>query len=138
VTKAIVEISGLKEVQENLNKATRQIENNTVAGVRAASLFLKGESMELTPVDSGLLRNSSFAVTEKTPSGPVAEVGFAAEYAPFVHEAEMKLQGQPRSSGRGKYWDSGENKFLQKAVARNLTKIINIIARFAGKSNGSK
>jgi hypothetical protein len=51
-------------------------------------------------------------------------VGYEAYYAVYVHESvEMKLQGVPRPSGIGRYWDpqgQAEAKFLERAV-RSLT-----------------
>lgn len=60
--------------------------------------------------------------TDKRRKGGSAEatVEFTAEYAPYVHEAvEMKLKGQPRKSGIGRYWDP-----QGKATARFLTKAV--------------
>lgn len=59
-------------------------------------------------------------------------VGFAAPYARAVHEmVEMKLQGQPRPSGRGVYWGPhGEAKFLERpariyrrAIAQKIAQV---------------
>ena len=51
-------------------------------------------------------------------------VGFTAAYALFVHEnMEMKLKGQPRTGGRGNYWDPqgiAGPKFLE-GPARELS-----------------
>lgn len=56
-------------------------------------------------------------------SNVTVAVGFAASYALFVHEkVGMKLAGQPRSSGRGFYWDpqgQAQAKFLEEP-ARTL------------------
>lgn len=45
-------------------------------------------------------------------------VGYTAQYAIFVHEnLEMKLAGEPRTNGRGHYWDpqgQAGPKFLEQ------------------------
>lgn len=139
---------GLKEVQENLNKAISGIKGNVVAGLEVAGQYVKGEAQDLTPVDHGILRNSAFSKLVKTGSSKASVVvGYTAEYAPAVHEAPMTLRGKPRGgfgrtksgesfgggSGKGNYWDGGENKFLEKAVTRNLSKIFNIVTNVAKK-----
>ena len=124
-------IKGLAQVLKNLNKEINKIEGDTFKGVRAAGLFIKGEAVERAPVEFATLRNSSFTDAERRKNGSVAKVGFTAKYAPYVHEAPMKLKGILRSSGNGVYWQSGENKFLEKAVKFNASNIISIIAKRA-------
>lgn len=142
-----VEVKGLEEVLTNLSDAIKNIEGNVLLGVRAAAAFVKKEAQELTPVDEGILRNSAFYRTVKTKDGPIAHVGYTAKYAAWVHEYPMTLRGQPRAdfgktkegdsfgggSGKGFYWDGGENKFLEKAVTRNFSKIVNLIQKFASR-----
>lgn len=56
-------------------------------------------------------------------SGHSVVVGYTAAYALPVHEnIEMKLKGQPRPKGRGRYWDPqgrAQAKFLEQP-AREL------------------
>lgn len=119
----------LDKVLANLNKAINQIQGGTLEGVRAATLFIEAESVERTPIEFGVLRNSAYSDAEKQRDKIVGRVGYTAEYAPIVHELPMKLRGQPRSGkGRGVYWQGGENKFLQKAITNNLGTILKIIA----------
>lgn len=150
----IAEVKGIKEVLGNLSNAIDMIDGNVLLGIRAAARFVKGEAQSITPVDEGILRNSAFTKSFKGEgsTGPFAVVGYTAEYAAAVHEAPETLRGQPRGdfgktrdgtsfgggSGKGFYWDGGENKFLEKAVINNFSRIITIISRFASKSNGSK
>lgn len=51
-----------------------------------------------------------------------AKVGFKAKYAMYVHESlGMKLAGQRRSSGIGRYWDPqgrAQPRFLTKAMRK--------------------
>ena len=139
---------GLDEVQRNLSDAISNIKGNVKSGVSAGGQLIKGEAQKLTPVDEGTLRLSAFSKQTGTDDSPRATVGYTAEYAAAVHEAPMTLKGQPRAdfaqtsageqfgggSGKGKYWDGGENKFLEKAVLRNLTPLINLIAKIAGRN----
>lgn len=141
------QVRGLAEAQAELNRALAGIGGNTENGINMAGEFVKGESQELTPVDEGVLANSAFVRRIGNKVAPAVEVGYTAKYAAAVHEAPMTLKGQPRAnfgktgagesfgggSGKGNYWDGGENKFLEKAVVRNITAIYNIIKKFAEK-----
>ncbi len=138
-----LKIRGEKEIIKNLNLEILKIDGDVRSGLQAAGLFIQAESQKLTPVDSSVLRNSAFSSTIKTADGSSMNVGYTAEYAPWVHEMPMTLKGQPRKdfgttrkgvsfgggSGKGVYWQDGENKFLEKAVVRNSGKIINIIKK---------
>lgn len=137
----------LKEVGQKLTESIAMIKGNVYEGVAVAGQFVKGEAQSLTPVDQGVLRQSAFSQMAGDKSKFATVVGFTAEYAPAVHEAPMTLKGQPRAgfgktaggkefgggSGKGRYWDGGENKFLEKAITRNLSKVFNIIANIAGR-----
>jgi hypothetical protein len=122
-------VTGLRDTLNNLNAEIARIEGRSMAGLVAAGAYIKRESVKLAPVDTGNLRGSSFMNTQ--PSS--VEIGFGALYASFVHEnVEMKLKGLARTSGSGKgrYWDSGEPKFLEKVINRQ-EEILQIIVRRA-------
>ncbi len=74
----------------------------------------------LTPVDTRNLDNSQFRKLEQNRDGMTGIVGYSAEYAAAVHEADGTLRGKKRPQGSGNYWDggngadSGEPKFLEK------------------------
>jgi len=134
-----LKITGEKEIIHNLNKAIKDIKGDLRAGLQAAGLFIKNTAKNMTPVDTGFMKNSAFTSTDNgTGSGPRLRVGYTAKYAPWVHEMPMKLKGEPRShfgttragqefgggTGKGNYWDSGENKFLEKAVTQNTQEIL--------------
>lgn len=147
------EVTGIKEIEANLSKAIAGIKGKTEEGVFLAAQFIKGEAQELTPVDEGLLRNTAFVARVPDTTEIAFTVGYTAKYAAAVHEFPMKLKGQPRAdfgrtgtrsefgpvqpvsfgggSGKGFYWDGGENKFLEKAVVRNFSAIVNIITKHA-------
>ena len=67
--------------------------------------------------------------TQKQASGRVV-VGYSAPYAMFVHESVgMVLQGLPRPSGIGNYWDpNGQAKFLEQPT-RQYAKDMGVFIR---------
>lgn len=66
-----------------------------------------------------------------------AIVGYTANYALWVHEMPMIHKGEPRpvpkgsNTNRGKFWDGGSNKFLQKAILKNKNRILQILVKWA-------
>ena len=133
-------LKGLDNVLANLNKEIKKIEGATHKGIVAAGEFIKEESQLMAPLDFGPLRASAFAIS----SAPLqATIGYTAKYAAAVHESPMTLKGQPRAdfgktragvsfgggSGKGTYWDNGENKFLEKAVKNNIPQTLKIIQK---------
>lgn len=100
-------------------------------GLRAGARVVRREAIPITPRLSGYLRSRFFVVSERTSDGARAGVFNDAEYAAKVHESvEMRLAGVPRppSIGGGTYWDSGEPKFLEKAMDRNRKEMLFAIA----------
>ena len=128
-------VTGLELAVAKLNKEIKRIEGVTAKGIEAAAVFIKGEAQQLAPIHDGVLRNSAY--TRMT--GPMAaEIGFTAEYAAYIHEIPVMIsKGKPRPKRngipQGFYWQDGENKFLEKAVVRNMREIVQIIARRAAK-----
>lgn len=141
--------TGLEEITKNLSAEIKKIEGNTFKGMRKVGLLIEGDAVERTPVDTSVLRLSSFSDTEITDNGFTTRVGYTAKYAPWVHEFPMKLKGKPRAHfGRtgtqskfgpqqriefgggslsGVFWQGGENKFLEKAIKENQSQILSII-----------
>ena len=120
---APIKIDGLGDIEKSLNKAIAEIEGNTKDGIEAAAFFIEGESKKLTSIDEGVLIGSAFKTP--TPDRKSFTVGYSAEYAATVHER-----------GDGTNWNrpGAENKFLEKAVSRNLTKILNLIVNIASRN----
>lgn len=82
-------------------------------GVVKVGMFVQRESQKLSPVDTGNMRaaaNVRLQVGSDT-KGSSARIVFVAAYAIFVHENLTA------------HHEVGENKFLTKAVMRNLEKI---------------
>lgn len=120
-------VKGVDQVLANIDKLQEQIGSGFKKGLTRAALYLQAASQKLTPVDTGTLRASAF--TRVTGSGLAAKatVGYTAFYALFVHElVEMKLKGQPRPGGRGRFWDpqgKAQAKFLETPMRTEKDKL---------------
>ena len=116
---------GQKKILVNLNRCIKKIQGNVSLGLDAAGAFVEGESKELTSIDEGVLINSTFNKQSGSRTKPVQVIGYRAEYAAHVHE-------MPSSTN----WNrpGAENKFLEKAVVRNVSRILNLIKRFSSRS----
>lgn len=116
------------QFQRNLKRALGDMRKGAVKGIRLASAHLKLESQKLVPVDEGNLKASAYTSVSIGRKGAVAEVGYTAYYAVWVHEAPMTLAGLPRQgeNAKGNYWDpqgKASNQFLLKAFQNNHAKI---------------
>lgn len=121
------------DIASNMRKFITAEQKSVRKGLQKAGIFIKGEAVMLAPVEFGNLRVSAYYNTDISRGLARLRVGFTSKYAPYVHEAPMKLKGQPRKGEghSGTYWQGGENKFLQKAVNRNKFEILKIIAKEA-------
>lgn len=93
-------------------------EHRASRAIFAAITLGAAEAAAYTPQHTSNLINSQFKAIDKQGSRIVGRVGYTAEYALWVHEAEGKLKGQPRPFENGKpqgnYWDPrGEPEFLR-------------------------
>lgn len=112
-------VMGLNKVLFNLNKEIKGIQGRSKAGLKAAALKVKADSVRFTPIKSGNLRGSAYVDSgESTLTGPWAEIGYTAFYAPFVHEIN-------------KNYLRGGWKFLERALIKNRRVILNTIREFA-------
>lgn len=128
-------VRNIQRVKLNLKQAINDIEGKKTQGAIRAVLT-QGQTManSMVPMDTGTLLNSSFVMFLAPNHG---RVGYAAEYAKWVHDAPGKLKGQPRAhfgrtanhssagpqrpvafgggTGKGNYWDpNAEPQFLVK------------------------
>lgn len=128
-----VEISGIEEVERNLSMKLAAIEGDISQGMIVAGDMIKRETVKITPEEFGPLRQSAYKRLFRRASGPEMAVGFRAEYAPYVHEMPMKNRGKRRTGpgAKGTYWDSGENKFLEKTARRFAERFIEIVKKYA-------
>ncbi len=153
----MAELEGLSNVLRNLNAVIKQKELNIKAGLMEAALVIKADSVRETPIDLGNLRGSAFViVTEQQPDNPSpsfsgadsgdmasnhskamiegqgivkgnvhdfsAIVGYSANYAFWVHEMPATYN-----------FNSGSNKYLEKAVLKNEKRVFDILAKWAKK-----
>lgn len=155
------QLTGVKTVLANLKRKQAGIGNGVSRGLRLAGLFLQRESQKKVPVNFGVLKASAFTRRKGRGFGTQVTVGYTASYALFVHESvEMKLKGQPRTSGsaaydaavaeasrigvppprhkpagfQGHYWDPqgrAQAKFLEEPARTNRDKLRQIILQSA-------
>lgn len=125
-------ITGLNQVLQNLNREVKAIENRTQAGLMKAGLLVRRESQLKVPVNFGFLKASAYTESVSGMGSRLGVViGYTSSYAPFVHEASGKLRGLPRPKGRGRFWDpqgKAEPQFLKNALTENADRILKIIA----------
>ena len=109
---------------EGMVKVLAQQKNVGAAQLVGASLFLKGQSDKICPHDTGHLVGSSYTkpIVERDTKLSV-EVGYGADYAPYVHE-------MPESTNWRK--PTAENKWLEKAMMRNEKKILQLMGAKLG------
>lgn len=122
-----MKLKGLETVMSNLRAEFAAAGQATERGLYAAGLIIEKDSLRRTPRDTGALRNSIY--TNALP-GRRVEVGYTAEYAPFVHENMNPSSGVPRGGNkRGTYWDVGEPKFLEHAAQAKEQEALEAVAR---------
>lgn len=73
------------------DKAIKNMEQAISNALTASALLVEGQAKDLTPVDTGNLRNSIAHEVEKKE----ARVGTNVEYAPFVELGTVKMAAQP-------------------------------------------
>lgn len=133
-------LTGLKNVEQNLNDAIDQIKGDVSEGVQDVGLDLLSESVKLAPVQTGTLRGSGYVefnsqqIAEGTEMGtiisnplrlgaidnPSAEVGFSEEYAVKQHE-EIEYN-HPKG---------GQAKYLEEPMKKNTMKYVDLIRKKA-------
>lgn len=108
-------LGGLDVVLGNLNQQIKQIGVRSRGGMRKALLIVRRDSVKLTPVDTGNLRNSAFTEVEEEGGQISGVIGYTADYAAEVHETD-------------KNYKRGQWKFLETALAQNHDAILRAIA----------
>lgn len=111
-----VDKRSVNRVLANLNKTILNINGRTQAGLVNAGLLVVEKAIPLTPKDEGLLRNRYYTRNIVHKNRPAVEIGNTAEYAMVQHENLEFRHTQ------------GEAKFLEKAITRNASKIVDIIS----------
>jgi len=110
-------IKGTARVIQNMSNRVRSIERRTVAGMWKAGLIVRQRSMQLTPVDTGNLKGSTFMHSATIKNMPVVKIGYTASYAMYVHEIPMKHKSPTQ-------W-----KFLETALKEKRANVLAILHR---------
>jgi hypothetical protein len=130
----INQLRGVQAVLANLRARNVALAVGFQRGIVVAGLTLQRESQRLVPVDYGLLKSSAFTRSTGAGFSTVVTIGYTAAYALYVHElVGMKLKGQPRPGGRGKYWDPqgrAQAKFLEEPFRRLQPQFAEIVKRY--------
>lgn len=103
-----------------------------VRAIKSATYIIRTESATLTPIETSVLINSQFDTVEVNGTMITGRVGYAANYAIYVHNAPGKLLGlnKPRPSGKGVYWGPhGEPQFLLKAGTKTKELVDQVIRK---------
>jgi hypothetical protein len=104
-------VRGLRQVQMNFRRVTREIEDAIKEGLTDATLDLERRSKEEAPVDTGDLRGSGYSEVKKDYAGYHGIVGFNTAYALIQHEDMTFVHPQ-----------GGKAKYLTDPLNRNATK----------------
>jgi hypothetical protein len=114
----MIQIEGLIEVANNLNRIKLQITQKTKEVLTDIALDLQGKAQQLAPVDTGDLRGSASSEVKTVSGGFVAEVGFNEPYALRQHE---ELGYNHPKGGQAKYLEGPliENQDKYFAAIKN-------------------
>lgn len=104
-----------KRLRLEMDRSARDIES----GMMLAVAHVKGESMEVVPVEYGVLANSAFTDTEINANFVTGRVGYTVEYAPYVHEMPSTYNFTKPGTGP---------KFLEKPLEDNIKTVESLIA----------
>lgn len=130
-----VKIFGKQAVLANMAARKAQVALQAAAGLKLAGTHLQRVSQTHVPVEFGPLKASAYTRATGKGFDTVVDVGYTASYAMYVHEqVQMKLQGQPRPSGKGLFWDpqgKAYAKFLERPLREELPTMNRIIAQAA-------
>lgn len=110
-------VSGVDRVKGNVgNILIRASAEKSEAALYAILSQGAAIAQTMTPIDTSNLANSQYSPEIDVKAGKVVgQVGYTARYAMAVHEAKGVLDGLPRASGNGNYWDpDAEPQFLTK------------------------
>lgn len=133
-------LMGIKEAKLNLRQKIDAIKNRKAPrAVAQAVNIIAAKSALMTPIDLSTLINSQYQTVEVKGTKITGKVGYAADYAIYVHEAPGKYlgtntprpnaKGQPKGS-RGNIWDTGgEPKFLEKGAEQSEDEIREIFRK---------
>ena len=131
-----MKVKGAKAVASGISKAAKAYPEATAAAIYQKGLQIIGDAVLITPVEFGRLRASAFAAPPRRIFSPIVRVGFATDYAVFVHE-RTELQHNP--PGRAKFLKialgnhrRGYPKWIAKKTEENFKRGVKIGSVKAG------
>lgn len=118
----------MKIMSSGIDSSVASLEKTIEAGGKAYRRAVRVEAEKVmtasqleVPVDTGRLKNSKFIVIHETSNGLVAELGYSADYAIWVHEI-------PAAHAVGKW------KYLEDPIKRAMGKFQSNVADAISKS----
>lgn len=130
-------LKGFADVKRRLSKEISAIENKSMAGLIDARNFIyekTDKESPRVPVDTSNLTHSKIYTTYHRFGQPIAMIGFAANYALWVHEMVDADFTSPRTvyrNGKKKTYTPRTGagpKFLETHLNRNHKQILKIIS----------
>ena len=150
-----VALQGIDTVLKNLSKEISKIEGDVQKGLTLGTLKAKGDSMKMTPVDTGNLWASHYlvsgdgSVSQESAGWDVSDASgrkVAEEHPGHVSEAKANAKAQRKpfvEMGCTAHYAekvhedleashvSGNAKFMELAIRDNVSQIISTVKRFA-------
>lgn len=124
------EVTGLDAANDKLTAELRKVGRLSERFVTKALISVSANTAPMVPIDTSFLINSEYRKVTDRFGGFEGELGYGANYAPYVHEAPGTLKGEPRANGNGDYWDpDGEPQFLAKGVDAFIAEDMDAILR---------
>lgn len=130
-------IEGVKQVRQALLKMAQRHMKAAERGIKKAGAYLLGESLELVPVDTGVLRASGWVrVIDGSGFKTKVGVGYTASYAVYVHEDLEARHGEDYNAWHGEDIAAGRKKargpkqqakFLEQPLRQHRKQLVLII-----------
>lgn len=85
-----IKITGLKVIQNRIERAEKKIQDNINDNVYEAANYIEMRSRSSAPVDTGYLKSTQYRnIITRKPNLKI-QVGFSAKYAPFQEFGTLK------------------------------------------------
>lgn len=99
-----LKLEGMEDVLAALDKAEAEVMEAVAEAQQENAEDLLGKAVELAPIDTGTLRRSGEAHTERDAAGTTGVVSFNTPYAVRRHEEAPRKGIHPRYVKRGDKW----------------------------------
>lgn len=121
----MIQVLGVKKVLAQFKQAKHALDTGAEAGMKKAGLLVQRESMKEVPVDTGILRASSFTRKVKGKGArAIIAVGYTAAYAIFVHENTSALHGEDYNAAYAEEIADKKNKNFHSRGAGQKSKFL--------------